>query len=121
MAACADQELLLGGLVDGELDAANTAMVEAHVAPSDARRSNGPSGSRSGPALPPKIDPEWPWPVSDPVFVAEWFGQDPGSEGFSPLRPYDPRLDARLRDEEVVVEIEVMHADRPTQLLEIKA
>jgi len=29
--ACADQELLLGGLVDGELDAANTAMVEAHV------------------------------------------------------------------------------------------
>ena len=28
---CADQELLLGGLVDGELDAANTAMVEAHV------------------------------------------------------------------------------------------
>jgi len=32
MAACADQELLLGGLVDGELDAANTAMVEAHVA-----------------------------------------------------------------------------------------
>ena len=32
MAACADQELLLGGLVDGELDAANTALVEAHVA-----------------------------------------------------------------------------------------
>jgi anti-sigma factor RsiW len=31
MAACADQELLLGGLIDGELDAANTAMVEAHV------------------------------------------------------------------------------------------
>jgi anti-sigma factor RsiW len=29
--ACAEQELLLGGLVDGELDAANTAMVEAHV------------------------------------------------------------------------------------------
>ena len=29
--ACADQELLLGGLVDCELDAANTAMVEAHV------------------------------------------------------------------------------------------
>lgn len=29
--ACADQELLLGGLVDGELDAANTALVEAHV------------------------------------------------------------------------------------------
>ena len=32
MAACEDQELLLGGLVDGELDAANTALVEAHVA-----------------------------------------------------------------------------------------
>ena len=32
MAACADQELLLGGLVDNELDAANIAMVEAHVA-----------------------------------------------------------------------------------------
>lgn len=32
MAACVDQELLLGGLVDGELDAANVAMVEAHVA-----------------------------------------------------------------------------------------
>jgi len=32
MAACADKELLLGGLVDGELDAANTALVEAHVA-----------------------------------------------------------------------------------------
>ena len=32
MSACADQELLLGGLVDGELDAANVAMVEAHVA-----------------------------------------------------------------------------------------
>jgi anti-sigma factor RsiW len=31
MAACADQELLLGGLVDHELDAANVAMVEAHV------------------------------------------------------------------------------------------
>ena len=31
MAACVDQELLLGGLVDGELDAANTALVEAHV------------------------------------------------------------------------------------------
>jgi len=31
MPACIDQELLLGGLVDGELDAANTAMVEAHV------------------------------------------------------------------------------------------
>jgi anti-sigma factor RsiW len=32
MAACLDQELLLGGLVDGELDAANTALIEAHVA-----------------------------------------------------------------------------------------
>ena len=32
MSACVDQELLLGGLVDNELDAANVAMVEAHVA-----------------------------------------------------------------------------------------
>src|SRR3982751_6549895 len=32
MSACVDQELLLGGLIDRELDAANTAMVEAHVA-----------------------------------------------------------------------------------------
>jgi anti-sigma factor RsiW len=32
MAACPDQELLLGGLVDNELDAANVAMVEAHIA-----------------------------------------------------------------------------------------
>ena len=31
MPACTDQELLLGGLVDGELDAANVALVEAHV------------------------------------------------------------------------------------------
>jgi anti-sigma factor RsiW len=31
MTACADQGLLLGGLVDGELDAANTALAEAHV------------------------------------------------------------------------------------------
>lgn len=38
MAACVDQELLLGGLVDGELDAANTAMVEAHVARCEACR-----------------------------------------------------------------------------------
>jgi anti-sigma factor RsiW len=38
MAACADQELLLGGLVDGELDAANTALVEAHVARCDGCR-----------------------------------------------------------------------------------
>lgn len=32
MPACPDRELLLGGLVDGELDAANTALAEAHVA-----------------------------------------------------------------------------------------
>lgn len=32
MPVCVDQELLLGGLVDGELDAANVALVEAHVA-----------------------------------------------------------------------------------------
>ena len=32
MRACTDQELLLGGLVDGELDAANIAAIEAHVA-----------------------------------------------------------------------------------------
>ncbi len=32
MPACTDRELLLGGLVDGELDAANIALVEAHVA-----------------------------------------------------------------------------------------
>ena len=38
MAACVDHELLLGGLVDGELDAANTAMVEAHVARCDGCR-----------------------------------------------------------------------------------
>jgi anti-sigma factor RsiW len=31
MPACVDQELLLGGLIDGELDAANTALVEAHI------------------------------------------------------------------------------------------
>jgi anti-sigma factor RsiW len=31
MPACVDQELLIGGLVDGELDAANAALVEAHV------------------------------------------------------------------------------------------
>lgn len=35
MPACVDQQLLLGGLVDGELDAANTALVEAHVARCD--------------------------------------------------------------------------------------
>ena len=38
MPACVDQELLLGGLIDGELDAANTALVEAHVARCDACR-----------------------------------------------------------------------------------
>jgi anti-sigma factor RsiW len=38
MPACVDQELLLGGLVDGELDAANTAMAEAHVARCDGCR-----------------------------------------------------------------------------------
>jgi anti-sigma factor RsiW len=38
MSACVDQELLLGGLVDGELDAANTALVEAHVARCDGCR-----------------------------------------------------------------------------------
>ena len=32
MPACVDQELLLGGLLDNELDAANVAIVEAHVA-----------------------------------------------------------------------------------------
>ena len=32
MPACVDQELVLGGLVDRELDAANTALAEAHVA-----------------------------------------------------------------------------------------
>ena len=38
MPACVDQELLLGGLIDGELDAANTALVEAHVARCDGCR-----------------------------------------------------------------------------------
>jgi anti-sigma factor RsiW len=38
MTACADQNLLLGGLVDGELDAANTALVEAHVTRCDGCR-----------------------------------------------------------------------------------
>ena len=32
MPACVDQELLLGALLDNELDAANVAMVEAHIA-----------------------------------------------------------------------------------------
>ena len=31
MPACVDQEFLIGGLMDGELDAANTAMIEAHL------------------------------------------------------------------------------------------
>jgi anti-sigma factor RsiW len=35
MPACVDHELLLGALVDNELDAANVAMVEAHVARCD--------------------------------------------------------------------------------------
>jgi anti-sigma factor RsiW len=38
MSTCADQELLLGGLIDNELDAANVAMVEAHVARCDSCR-----------------------------------------------------------------------------------
>jgi len=31
MSACADKELLLHGLLDGELDAANTLSCEAHL------------------------------------------------------------------------------------------
>lgn len=38
MAACADQEMLLGALVDGELDAANVALIEAHIARCDGCR-----------------------------------------------------------------------------------
>jgi anti-sigma factor RsiW len=38
MAACVDHELLLGALVDGELDAANIALVEAHVVRCDGCR-----------------------------------------------------------------------------------
>ena len=38
MPACADHELLLGGLLDNELDAANVAMVEAHVSRCDGCR-----------------------------------------------------------------------------------
>lgn len=38
MPACVAQLLLLGGLVDGELDAANIALVEAHVARCDGCR-----------------------------------------------------------------------------------
>ena len=32
MAGCSDREALLNGLMDGELDAANTASIEAHLA-----------------------------------------------------------------------------------------
>ena len=32
MAACAEQELMLNGMLDGELDAANTARLESHLA-----------------------------------------------------------------------------------------
>ena len=39
MTACVDQELLLGALVDGELDAANVAIVEAHAARCDGCRA----------------------------------------------------------------------------------
>jgi anti-sigma factor RsiW len=38
MPACVDQELLLGALVDGELDAANVALLEAHAARCDGCR-----------------------------------------------------------------------------------
>jgi anti-sigma factor RsiW len=38
MSACADQSLLLGGLLDNELDAANVAMVEAHIGRCDGCR-----------------------------------------------------------------------------------
>ena len=38
MPACVDQKLLLGGLVDGELDAANTALAEAHASRCDGCR-----------------------------------------------------------------------------------
>lgn len=38
MPVCVDQELLLGSLVDGELDAANTALAEAHAARCDGCR-----------------------------------------------------------------------------------
>jgi len=38
MPACVDQEVLLGALVDGELDAANVALVEAHAARCDGCR-----------------------------------------------------------------------------------
>src|SRR4051812_39844630 len=32
MPACVDQELMIGALIDGELDAANAALTEAHAA-----------------------------------------------------------------------------------------
>ena len=38
MPACEDRSLLLGGLIDGELDAANTVLIEAHVARCDGCR-----------------------------------------------------------------------------------
>jgi anti-sigma factor RsiW len=38
MTACVDQSFLLGGLVDGELDAANIALTEAHVTRCDGCR-----------------------------------------------------------------------------------
>jgi anti-sigma factor RsiW len=38
MTACVDQELLLGALADGELDAANIALVEAHASRCDGCR-----------------------------------------------------------------------------------
>ena len=38
MAACEDRDLHLGALVDGELDAVNTALIEAHVARCDGCR-----------------------------------------------------------------------------------
>lgn len=38
MAACEDRNLMLGALADGELDAVNTALIEAHVARCDGCR-----------------------------------------------------------------------------------
>ena len=48
MSACADQELLLGGLVDNELDAANIAMVEGHVARCEGCRGRRRAGVGGG-------------------------------------------------------------------------